>query len=138
MKPREPITSVMTADPSTVDVSQPLSEVYQLFRDAPFHHLPVMEGDKPVGMVSATDVLRLVYDIESADDRMLSVMLDHQFNIEDAMTTDLRSLPLSASVRDAAESLADGRAHSVLVVDDAGVLAGIVTTTDLVRLLATM
>lgn len=138
MKPREPITSVMTADPSTVDVSQPLSEVYQLFQDAPFHHLPVMEGDKPVGMVSATDVLKLVYDIESADDRMLSVMLDHQFNIEDAMTTDLRSLPLSASVRDAAEALADGRAHSVLVVDDAGALAGIVTTTDLVRLLATM
>ncbi len=138
MKSREPITSVMTADPATVDVSQPLSEVYQLFQDAPFHHLPVMEGDRPVGMVSATDVLKLVYDIERADDRMLSVMLDHQFNIEDAMTAELRSLPLSASVRDAAEALVDGRAHSVLVVDDAGALAGIVTTTDLVRVLATM
>ena len=78
---------------------------------------------------------RLVYDIDRADDRMLTTMLDHQFNIEDVMSTHLVSLPDSASVHEAAEVLAQGGLHSVLVLDVTGALAGIVTTTDLVRFL---
>ena len=62
------IAEVMTTEVITVDRSQALSEVYDLFESRSIHHLPVMDGQRPVGMVSATDVLRLVYDI----DRLLS------------------------------------------------------------------
>ena len=62
-------------------------------------------------------------------------MLDHQFTIDDAMTAELLTLPESATVHDAAELLADSRRHSVLVLAADGSLAGIVTTTDLVRYL---
>jgi CBS domain-containing protein len=51
------------------------------------------------------------------------------------MTDDLLTLPESATVHDAALLLADGKRHSVLVLDGEGALAGIVTTTDLVRYL---
>ncbi len=129
------LREVMTADVVTVDRSQPLSEVYDLLRSSDFHHVPVLEGDIPVGMISSTDVLKLVYDIEGADDRTLRTFMDHQFVIDDAMTTDLSTVGLSASVRDVAERLADGKTHSVIVLADDGKLAGIVTTTDLVRLL---
>ncbi len=125
----------MTAEVVTVDRSQPLSEVYDLLRSSTFHHVPVVEGDTPVGMISSTDVLKLVYDVEGADDRTLRTFMDHQFVIDDAMTTDLCTVGLSASVRDVADRLADGTIHSVLVLADDGTLAGIVTTTDLVRLL---
>jgi CBS domain-containing protein len=135
MKRQVPITEVMTTEIVSVDVGQPLTEVYHALQRASFEHVPVLDGDKPVGMISSTDVLRLVYDIDSADDRMLTTMLDHQFNIEDVMSTNLVSLPDSATIHDASEVLAEGGLHSVLVLDITGSLAGIVTTTDLVRYL---
>ena len=135
MTKREPIKSVMTSHPTYVQRSQPISQVYDLLDGAPFHHVPVLDGERPVGMVSASDILRLVYDIDGSDDRMLRTMLDHQFTIDDAMTEELRTVSSSASVFDAAAMLSDGSLHSVLVVDDRGKLVGIVTSTDLVRYL---
>lgn len=132
---REPITTVMTTDLVSVDRDQPLSEVYHVLKRASFHHIPVLEGDTPVGIISSTDVLKLVYDVDGVSDRMLTTMLDHQFNIDDAMSTDLVTLPDTATVHDAAEVLAEGKVHSVLVVDVTRALVGIVTTTDLVRYL---
>ena len=129
------ISEVMTTEVITADRSQALSEVYDLFESRNIHHLPVMDGQKPVGMVSASDVLRLVYDIEDPTDRMMRSMLDHQFNIDDAMTEDLDTLTVDATVRDAADRLSGGDYHSVVVIDAVGHLAGIVTSTDLIRYL---
>lgn len=129
------ITSVMTADLVTVDRSDPISEAYAILKRAPFHHLPVLDGDEPVGLISSTDILELAYDVKGSDERNLMVFLDHQFTMDDAMTETLVTLPESATVRDAAEVLADGRLHSVLVMGSNGMLEGIVTTTDLVRFL---
>lgn len=132
---REPIATVMTANLVSIDCGQPMSEVYFVLKDAPFQHVPVLDNEKPVGIISSTDVLKLVYDIDGTSEQMLTTMLDHQFNLEDAMSTDLVTLPESATVHDAAEVLAEGKLHSVLVVDVAGGLVGIVTSTDLVRYL---
>jgi len=132
---RESIATVMTANLVSIDCGQPMSEVYFVLKDAPFQHVPVLDHEKPVGIISSTDVLKLVYDIDGTSEQMLTTMLDHQFNLEDAMSTDLVTLPESATVHDAAEVLAEGKLHSVLVVDVAGGLVGIVTSTDLVRYL---
>ena len=132
---REPITAVMTTNLVSIECGQPMSEVYFVLKDAPFQHVPVLENERPVGIISSTDVLKLVYDIDGTSEHMLTTMLDHQFSLEDAMSTDLVTLPESATVHDAAEVLAEGKLHSVLVVDVAGELVGIVTTTDLVRYL---
>lgn len=131
----EPISTVMTTGVVSVDREQPLSEVYAVLKGARFQHIPVVEGERPVGIISSTDILKLVYDIDGRDDRMLASMLDHQFNIDDAMTAELVTLPEDATVHDAAEVLAEGSVHSVLVIDTIGDLVGIVTTTDLVRYL---
>ena len=125
----------MTTDVVSIDRDQPLSEAYHALRGAPYHHIPVIENDRPVGMLSSTDILRLVYDVEGTNDKMLTTMLDHQFTIDDAMTPELVSLPDTATVHDASEVLAQGRLHSVVIVDDDGALVGIVTTTDLIRYL---
>ena len=135
MKRQVPISEIMTTNIVSVDLGQQLTDVYHALNRAEFDHVPVLDGDRPVGIISSTDVLRLVYDIDSADDQMLTTMLDHQFNLEDVMSTELVTLPDSASVHDAAEMLAEGGMHSLLVIGPAGGLAGIVTTTDLVRFL---
>ncbi|MDH3753453.1 MAG: CBS domain-containing protein [Acidimicrobiia bacterium] len=135
MTKRDAITAIMTTDPTTIERTQPISEAYQLLRDAPFHHLVVTEGDEPVGVLATSDILRLVYDVDGSDDRALRTYIDHQFAIDDAMTTDMRTLTPSATVKDAATILSDGSFHSVVVLAGDGKLAGIVTTTDLARYL---
>ena len=138
MKNKPRLTDVMTPDPKTVHIGQPLSDAYTLLQDQPFRHLPVVDGDVPVGMISSTDILKLVYDVEGSDDRMLRTMLDHQFTLEDAMTTDLVSVSTGDSLRAVADHMAGGTINSVLVVDDHGKLAGIVTSTDLIQQLQEM
>lgn len=128
------ITEVMTPSPRTIERTDPISQAWAVLDDAPFHHLVVVEGDQPVGMLSSADILRLVYDVDGSDERRLRTYLDHQFVIDDAMTPDLRTLSSEATVQDAASALAGGDIHSVVVVDE-GRLTGIVTTTDLVRYL---
>lgn len=130
-----PIVEVMTADPVTVERSDPVSDAYTLLNKARFHHLPVLEGDLPVGLISSTDILDLVYDAKGAAEKNLMVFLDHQFNIDDAMSTDLVTLPETSTVREAAEVIAEGKVHSVLVIGANGMLEGIVTTSDLIRYL---
>jgi len=131
----EPISTVMTTAIVSIDRDQPLSDAYHALRGAAYHHIPVLENDRPVGMLSSTDILRLVYDVDGSSDKMLTSMLDHQFTIDDAMSDDLVTLTESATVHDAAGLLADGTRHSVLVLGGDGTLVGIVTTTDLVRYL---
>jgi CBS domain-containing protein len=132
MTSADAISTIMTSDPTTIERSRPISEAYHILLDAPFHHLVVMDGDEPVGLLATSDILRLVYDVDGSDDRALKTYIDHQFTIDDAMTENVRTLDLDASVRDAAKELSDGSFHSVVVMDGTR-LAGIVTTTDLAR-----
>ena len=94
--------------------------------------MPVVEGKTPVGLISATDILKLVYDVEGHDERRLRTFLDHQFTLEDAMSTELITVKIDEPLSVAVEHMCTGEVHSVLVTDDQGELAGIVTSTDLI------
>ena len=136
MKHKPQLSDVMTAEPETVHLGQPLSDACEILESKPFHHVPVVDGRTPVGMISSTDILKLVYDVESNDERMLRTMLDHQFTLEDAMASDLVTVRNGESVRKVANHLSSGDVHSVVVVDDDGALVGIVTSSDLIQKLA--
>ena len=86
-------------------------------------------------MLSATDLTKVEIAGWGTDRRSLDAVLDHQFTIEDLMTKEVETLPASAKVREAAELLAQGRFHSVPVVDEGRKLVGLVTSTDLLRYL---
>jgi CBS domain-containing protein len=58
------VEQVMTKDLVTVDASEPLDRVFELLADGRFRHLPITDQGQVVGVVSLTDlakVLRLVY-----------------------------------------------------------------------------
>ena len=133
MTKNSPITELMTAEPTTIERSQPISEAYHILRHAKFHHLIVMDGDDVVGMLATSDILRMAYDADGSTERSLATYLDHQFNIDDGMTEDLQTLPVTATAHDVAKLFADGGFHSIVVLEANDQLAGIVTTTDLAR-----
>ncbi|WP_028670845.1 DUF294 nucleotidyltransferase-like domain-containing protein [Saccharospirillum impatiens] len=53
-----PVSSIATDEPSTIDADAPLFDAQKLMTQQQIHHLPVMEKGKPVGMISATDLVR--------------------------------------------------------------------------------
>jgi CBS domain-containing protein len=135
MKKNESINGILTRDVISVHVNQKLSEVNALFKEQPIHHMPVLDGNEPVGIITTHDIFKLIYDVDGTDDRMADAMLDHQFSISDIMQSNIKTINTKSNVKQAAAILQDSSLHSVLVVDDAGDLAGIVTSTDLIRYL---
>jgi len=129
------IGELVTTDVLCVHENQQLSDVTALFRENQIHHVPVLKGKKPVGIISTQDIFKLIFDVESTDVRMLDSLLNHNYKITDVMTSKLVILDEGSTIKDVAKLLIDSSYHSVLVVDNKGDLTGIVTTTDLIKYL---
>ncbi len=129
------IGELVTTDVLCVHENQELSDVTALFRENEIHHVPVLKGKKPVGIISTQDIFKLIFDVDSTDDRMLDTLLNHNYKITDVMTSKLVILDEGSTIKDVAKLLIDSSYHSVLVVDNKGDLTGIVTTTDLIKYL---
>lgn len=52
------INQVMKSKPDTVKVDETVEDVAKRFLKAEYHALPVVDGDKLVGIVTTTDVIR--------------------------------------------------------------------------------
>ncbi|MBU0500264.1 MAG: CBS domain-containing protein [Gammaproteobacteria bacterium] len=136
MRKNNPISNIMTTDVASVQEGQPLSEVRHLMAHSGISHVPVLAGYKLTGLVSLSDLMKLNIVISGADDRTIDAIIDHQFKIADVMSAELVTLKEKDPIRRAAEILSQGRFHSVPVVKDDGSLAGIVTSSDLIRYLS--
>ena len=53
-----PIKKFMTGNIQTVTANMPITDIHTKFSGAKFRHLPVVEGGKPVGMISMRDLFR--------------------------------------------------------------------------------
>ena len=125
-----PITHIMVTDPVTVEVGDALSDVHKALANERFHHVPVLEDDKLVGIISQPDLLRYgLADVEP------SGRLDQRTRIADIMRTDLVTVSDRATVAEAAQRLSAGSFHSLPVVDQHERLRGLVTSTDLIEFL---
>jgi CBS domain-containing protein len=136
MKRNEPISRIMSTQLVTVHHGEPVSKVRQIIREHGFHHVPVVSGQKLVGIVSYSDVLRVSFgDAFKTDERTVDATLDHTMTLEDLMQKDPISVREDAPIREAAQILAQGKFHSLPVVSDGQKLVGMVTSTDLIRYL---
>lgn len=136
MKRNTPVSKLMTRQLTTVHTAMKPSEARRALSSEPFQHLPVVSGDKLVGILSSADLTRVELNGWGTDRRSLDAILDHQFTIEELMTTEVETLNPTAKVKDAALLMGEGRFHAVPIVDGEGRLEGMITTTDLVRYLA--
>lgn len=135
MKHNEPVSKIMSRHLITVHHGDPISKVRQLIREHGMHHVPVVNGDELVGIVSNSDVLRVSFgDAFNADERAVDATLDHTMTLEQLMSKDVISLTEKSTIREAATILAKGEFHALPVVFGTK-LVGMVTSTDLIRYL---
>ena len=135
MRHNEPVSHIMTSDLTTVHTAQKVSDVYELLTTNGIHHLPVVNGEQLIGLISSTDMMRLSLDAYGTPDAANAAYFDSQFSIEDVMSSDLVTIGADEPIRAAAEKLSSGTLHSLPVVAADNKLVGIVTTTDLVNYL---
>lgn len=134
MKQNESIKAVTTNDLKTIDLTTKLSEVRSLFAELNIHHLPVVEGKRLIGMLSYNDFLRIdAKDLYDQNKKQADVMLDSLSSVKEVMTKNLVTVAPTATIKEATEILSSGSFHSLPVVDENEELAGLVTSTDLLK-----
>ena len=135
MKRNVPVHTIMTPTPVSAHIGQSLSDVRKAMTEGGFHHMPVVNGKKLIGLLSSTDILRVSYEYQ-IDPRQMDAILDHNITIKELMTTGLVRVRKNDTIREVVDIFATGKFHSLPVVDEEENLVGIVTTTDVLRYMA--
>lgn len=129
-----PISQVMKKSPVCVEMDTRLEVVRRLLEEHGFHHLPVLDGDELVGIISDRDILRLVspfLDTAGEMERDLEVLNKAAHQV-------MTRQPICVSIDDSLNTVIDWMTKvsiSCMPVLDNGQLVGIITWRDLVSLL---
>jgi CBS domain-containing protein len=135
MKQNESVDHIMTPDPVSINRNGKPSEVRRILEERSIHHLPVTDGNRLVGIISATDLLRVTFEKPGTGGKSdLDAMLDQSFTVADLMNREPVTVSSRSSIREAAQILVSGKFHSLPIVDG-DQLIGIVTSSDLIRYL---
>lgn len=128
----ELVRDIMTSEPRTLASTDRLTDAWTVLVNGGFHHLPVLDDGKLVGVLSASDLLERLRGQDHAI-RDTGVVLDDSL-ISELMSRNVVGISADAPVAHAVKRLSRGDLHSLLVLDD-GAVVGIVTATDLARML---
>jgi len=130
----QPVSDIMTKNVITININDDLLDACRLFLRNKIRHLPVLKGNRIVGILSYNDVLRIsfgeVYDDKSSIDHTLYKML----TIEQIMTKYPVKIRPDFTVHRTAKILMKNKFHALPVTQNHHLL-GMVSTTDLLRYL---
>ena len=132
MQADDPVSRLMSREPVAIDTEHKPSDARKLMHEHGIHHLPVVQGRRFIGLITANDLLRVSFgDTYKQDVRMVDALLD-TMTIRDVMQEDVLTVQHDEPIRRAAQLLADGAFHSLPVLDG-DTLVGVLTSTDLIR-----
>jgi len=132
------VKNAMTPNPFTIDQDATLGQALSYLRKNNISRLIVMDGNKPVGIVTLHDIIEKVIkpSFRQRRDKMLSdyKRLSDQ-SIKGIMSTDLKILDASSSVADAFDLMQANSFSSVPIIEK-GKLIGIITKEDILKQIA--
>lgn len=73
---KTPVSKVMTANPISVDASEPLDKVFALLAGRKFRHVPITEEGRLAGLVSLTDLTK-VLEAVYREDKYIQYFVDY-------------------------------------------------------------
>jgi len=122
------IQAIMSTNLITVTPSATLAEARTLMHENRIHHIPVVEDDELVGLVTLTNVLAATDSFLRDPQNRIHA---NDISIKDAMVPDVATVDVNASLRQAALFMEKHSIGCLPVVDDSK-LVGIITDTDFV------
>lgn len=122
------IEAIMSTNLITVSPSATLAEARTLMHDNRIHHIPVLNDDKLVGLVTLTNVLAATDSFLRDPQNRIHA---NEILVEDAMVSDVATVEVHASLRHAALFIEKHKIGCLPVMED-DQLVGIITDTDFV------
>ena len=131
MKRFEPVSCIMTKELVTLTLEDDLYQAEKLFKENHIRHIPVVEDDHIIGILSQTDLERISF-LDAYDEHEVEVdyTVYSMLTIEHLMVKDPHIISTNTPIEVVAEVLSTHEFHALPVVEN-DVLVGIVTTTDL-------
>jgi CBS domain-containing protein len=129
------VRDIMTRYTETASPEETVLQARDRFRAGNFRHLPVVEDDRLLGVVSDRDVLRAAGPSLGHNEFEPDVGTDIDRPLREIMTRDVVTADPLMSVQEAADTMLQHDVSALPVLDE-GRLVGIVTTADLLRLTA--
>ena len=125
----------MSTDVITIDENEPLQKAARVLEENQIRILPVMRNGALVGVITDRDVKRAsASDATTLDAHELHYLLS-RLKIKEVMTRDPITVPDDYTIEEVAGLLLEHKISGVPVVDNEGKLVGIITKTDLFKLI---
>jgi acetoin utilization protein AcuB len=127
------VQDVMQTKLHTVTPATTLPDALRLTSQRGVRHLPVLDGDRLVGILSDRDLKRaMASPATSLDTRELNYLLD-RLRVEEIMTRTVITIGRMFPIEDAARLMVQEKIGALPVTEE-GQLIGLVTETDVLRL----
>lgn len=135
MKQIVPVSTIMTKNVVKLHLNDDLTKAESMFKKHHIRHIPVVNGNLIVGMLSYTDLLRISFaDAIDEEEQEIDITVYNMFSVEQVMARNLVKVSPQTPIKDVAKILSKSEFHALPVVEGE-LLVGIVTTTDLIKYL---
>lgn len=132
MTGQETVAGIMTVTPRTIDRNQSLETADRLITGSHIRHLPVMDGDRVVGILSQRDLLQAALSQALGYGSVGRARVLGSIPIKEVMSEPAVVVEADTAIRDAARLMVS-RKIGCLPVVERGALVGLVTESDVVR-----
>jgi acetoin utilization protein AcuB len=125
------VAEIMTTDVITARMDDTLGGIRKVFELKQFHHIPIVEENRLVGIVSDRDVLRGLspyIDSARADNRALNTLKKKAHQV---MTRRVITISSEDSIEEAVTLMLGKKFNCLPVLERSGAVVGIVTKIDL-------
>lgn len=129
--PRISAADLMTENPRTVRVDDPMGEAVEVLESMDFRHLPVVdEQGELVGMLSDRDLRALEVPYAEDTETVVTVLQKARVPVSTLMSSNVVSVAPDADVAELMELMLENKIGAIPVVDGEGALRGIVSYAD--------
>lgn len=137
MSPYEaPVTAHMSSPVRTIPAGAPVADAYNVLRERAISSLAVLDArGEPAGVITRSDLLRLGR-AKVSHVRRAPLLALPDVPVSEVMHPGLVTVGAEATVRDAARAMVQKGIHRVFVAKPDGSLAGVVSTLDVMRVVA--
>ncbi len=136
MNRKELVSQLMTREVFTLHPKDPMSKARELFEAHLFHHLPVVEEDQVVGIISKSDYAKLLHGFTLFQTRSSETYNEAVFRsilVGEVMSSPVITLNPDDTLELAARIFRENLFHALPVVDKRSRLLGMLTPYDLLE-----
>jgi acetoin utilization protein AcuB len=131
------VSKYMTTKLITATADMTVKDAFLVMRTHRVRHLPVVEGDKLVGIISDRDLRRPNW-VDALDDWTAYYQIDDEATVGDVMTRNPESVATYHPIRKALAKLREERYGALPVLNKKDELVGIISAHDLLGALEDM